>query len=319
MLLISFIGLKFNKVFVVSVFSLLLSFTVASGAFALTGGSPATPEQSRGIVGLSFEGNIKNCAGVLLEPKKVLTTVGCLDFIGDQVTPDVIRVHPLLGSEIGGSIIPPTLGESVLPFVGVSSFIVHPRNTSAVGPYNLAILNLDTQLDIAVANIYGGSQSFIGARATSFGWEQFIRAGAFLDRRFYRANTLALPPLIDGDSEFESIDNGCYDGFEDTDTVFCAGYKNDSQYLDSVDEGSPLLLRVNGEMVVIGILSDASVNGNGSLVDEFGFRYEEFARISTMKSFILQNAPNTKFVVEADPLPSDDVIIVPVYDLLLSE
>jgi len=318
MLRISFIGLKINRIYVV-IFSLLSSFLVASKAFALTGGNPATSEQSRGIVGLSFEGNIKNCVGVLLEPNTVLTTVDCLEFTGDRVTPDVIRVHPLLGSEIGGSVIFPTLGESVMPFVGVSSFTVHPRNTSAVGPYNLAILNLSAELDIDVVNIYGGSQSFIGARATTFGWEQFTRPGTFLDRRFYRANTLALPPLIDGDSEFESIDNGCYDGFEDTDTVFCAGYKNDSQHLDFVDEGSPLLLRVNGEMVVIGILSSASSNGNIADTDEIEFRYEEFARISTMKNFILQNAPNTKFVVEADPLPNDDVIIVPVYDLLLSD
>jgi len=61
-----------------------------------------------------------------------------------------------------------------------------------------------------------------------------------------------------------------------------------------------LLLRVNGEMVVIGILSSASSNGNIADTDEIEFRYEEFARISTMKNFILQNAPNTKFVVEAD-------------------
>jgi len=66
-------------------------------------------------------------------------------------------------------------------------------------------------------------------------------------------------------------------------------------------------------MVVIGILSSASSNGNIADTDEIEFRYEEFAR------FILQNAPNTKFVVEADPLPNDDVIIVPVYDLLLSD
>lgn len=296
-------------------------FIVVSDGFAMQGGEPATAAQSQGIVGLSFTENFQNCVGLLLESDKVLTTANCLEFIGERVTASEIRVHPLLSSEIGGGLFP-TLDETVEPFVGVQSIVVHPSNPGGFGPFNIAILSLTTDLAVSTATIYGGSQSFVGNAAAAFGWEQFTRSDGFIDRRFFRANVLAMPAIIDGDDDFDSIDTGCYDSFEDTDTVLCAGYKNNSQFLESSDKGAPLIVNVNDTDVAIGVLISAS---NGFAADG-GFRYEEFARLSTMKNFIVENAPNTRFFDGSAPVPEtpprpevNDIVIVPIIDLLLSD
>jgi len=298
-----------SRVFVAA-FILIFS----SHSSALVGGSEASTADARGIVGISYEGEFTNCVGVLLEADKVLTTVTCLDLFSGLVDSENIRVHPLQGLEIGGTGFVPTLNENVTPFVGVSSFVFHPQSAGRIGPYNLAVLTLESDLSIVPALIYGGTQSFIGARATAFGWEDFTRRNGFLNERFYRANLLLLPPLVDGDDDFDSISNGCYDSFEDTDTVFCAGFKNDSSFLESNDTGSPLFVTIDSKTTVIGLLSAAS---NGFEFDA-EFTYEEFARITPMLDFILAQAPNTQLVMDmiVEP-PVENMITFPAINLLL--
>lgn len=307
---------KSTKPTLFSVF-LLIACLTSWKANALVGGVDATSSQSRGIVGISYKDSFKNCIGVLLQADRVLTTAACLDDISSRITPEDIRVHPLLESEIGGNVIIPVLNENVTPFVGVSSFVFHPDNSSASGPYNLAVLSLDQELTIQTATLYGGKRSFISERAVAFGWEVLERSNGFFNERFYRAKSLLLPPLVDGDSDIDSIDNGCYDDFEDTDTVFCAGFKNDVQYLVSNDEGAPLLVQIDGESAVIGLLIDSSSGSDF----EGEFRYEEYARTTPMMDFILVQAPNTKLVMESitPEQPSNSLSLPAIYLLLLDD
>jgi len=120
---------------------------------------------------------------------------------------------------------------------------------------------------------------------------------------------------VDGDTNFESITDGCYDSLVDTDTVFCAGFRNEMQYLSSDDNGAPLLFNIEGEEVVIGILTFAS---NGfefeGVVD-----YEQFSRVSTMRAFIEEQAPNTQFVTAAIGIEKPKSVISPILSFILEE
>ncbi len=293
----------------------IVVFFVSTPLFALTGGNNANQQQSIGIVGISYSANsFKNCIGVVLQPNRVLTTASCLDDFSSTIVPEDMRVHPLIGSELGGSFIVPVLDETITPFTNVESFVLHPLNDSPFGPYNLAVLRLAENLTIPSASIYGGNRSFVGSPAVAFGWDTFTRSNGFLNESFYRASVLALPAIIDGDDDVNSIENGCYDNFEDTDTVFCAGYRDGARFLESEDEGAPLLATVDGASVVIGMLNGAS---NG-LEFQGQFSYEEFARITPMLDFIIAEAPNTKLVMDSvvEP-PVSEPIVLPAINLLL--
>lgn len=286
----------FRKVFYAFAGLAVLSLSYTINLQAMVGGGDATSSQTSGIVALSYEGGFSNCVGVLLEPTRVLTSVSCIDMIGSRISASDIRVHPLSGSEIGGSFLIPTINERVTPFVGVSSFVFHPQNTFSSGPYNLAILKLSAPLNTKLATLYGGDDSFVGSSVQAFGWREEVRSGGFLNLRYFIASILQLPKIVDGDSDFESISNGCYDSFVDTNTVFCAGHRNTSKFLESDDRGAPAYQRIGNKDLVIGLSTRVS---RGSEF-EGSIDYETFARISSMRSFIETHAPNTQFLSESD-------------------
>lgn len=183
-----------------------------------------------------------------------------------------------------------------------------------MGPYNLAVLKLDEPLTLPPQKLLFGNETFVGDSATAFGWLDVERQGAFLTLRFYQPNTIELPSIVEGDSNANSIGNGCYDSFVDTDTVFCAGFRSTEKFLESEDRGSPIYRSVSGENVVLGLLSDPS-NGfelNGAV------GYEVYARISSMTDFIKAQAPNTQFVEQITE-DSESTAIVPVITILLDD
>jgi len=270
--------LKSKPILVKIVLQILCVFSFSSSpVIAIEGDSQAASEAQRtGIVGISYEDGFDNCIGVVLEPNKVLTTASCVELFSGPVTASSIRVHPLQGVELGGAISFPTLNEQVTPFIGVTDFSTHPLNTSRFGAFNLAVLSLEEPLDIGVAKIYSGSDFFLGRRADAFGWKEVTRRSDFLLRRFYEANTVELPPIVDGDNNVDSITDGCYDSFVDTDTVFCAGFRSETQFLESFDRGAPLFLNIGGNELVIGLLS---FNSGGTEIDG-QVDYEQYARVS---------------------------------------
>ena len=121
---------------------------------------------------------------------------------------------------------------------------------------------------------------------------------------------------MNGDTNINSL---CYDNFSYTATVFCGGFRNGINFLDSRDEGGPIYRTVNGQRTVIGVLSDAS---DGILFDGI-YHYEKYARVSSMVNFIQQHAPNTRFWKEASvtpqppPTSNNSNSIVPILQLLL--
>jgi len=158
-------------------FLCLFSAMIIKPSFALEGGTVANAGQRAGIVGISYQNNvIENCVGVILEPSKVLTSASCLRLFQGLVSAADIRVHPLLGTELGGTALVPVLNEGV-PFVGVDSYQINPLNVNRFDPYNLAVLNLSTPLNIGVAKIYAGEESFVGQRPTAFGWREVANSG----------------------------------------------------------------------------------------------------------------------------------------------
>jgi len=295
------------------IFATIFLILVAPNVFALQGGSLAPASQRQGIVGISINGEITNCIGVLLEATRVLTSASCTqDFLSNATPANQFRVHPLQGTRIGnvGGFGFPILNEQDTPFVGVSQVNIHPQNTSEVGNFNLSILRLSTPLNGPFVTLYNGNRNLAGERGIVFGWDDGgndFTNGAV--QNFYEANVLGLPPIVEG-TDFSSTNTDCLDGTPDTNTLFCAGFRNETRFTELVDVGAPLYLEVDGQQTVAGILSFAS-NGfefQGEII------FEEFANVSSMQDFILDNAPNAQFVFERNP-----TVIAPLLLLLDDE
>jgi len=303
-------------------FASILIFTLieVNSSYAVQMGELASQEQARGIVGISNEASFSTCIGVVLEPTKVLTTVTCTGNFNGSFAAEFYRVHPLNGLEIGGGFTL-VLDESVEPFVGVNQIISHPQNNFRLGSFNLAILDLAEPLTISSATIYGGDESVVGLRANSFGWRRFERT-EFLTRRFFEANVLALPPIVPASDDFEILDSGgCFDSDVSENTIYCAGFRNDSMFMEFDDQGGPLYFDSSQGPLVIGLLQQAS----GGFENNGEFRLEEYANVSVMRQFIEDNAPNTQFVNSldegdgADPnLDPQPIVVPPIIELILS-
>lgn len=302
------------RIILTAIFLFFTTFNVA----ALQGGSLASPAQRQGIVGISIGGAITNCIGVLLEADRVLTSASCVqDFNGTGLNPqrvipaNLFRVHPLQGIEIGRSpSLFPVLSDEDLPFVGVNQVNLHPQNTFLLGNFNLAILRLSSALGEPFVTLFNGDRNLEGRSGEVFGWDAGPAFTSGASQGFYRSNILALPPIIEGVMSRLSNDESCIDGTPDTDTVFCAGFRDQNRFLELIDYGAPLYINVDGEQIVAGLLafSAAGTELNGVV------NIEEFANISSMQDFIVDNAPNAQFVFERQP-----VILAPILQLLIDE
>jgi len=294
------------------IFAIIFLLLATPNVYALQGGSIAPASQRQGIVGISINGEITNCIGVLLEATRVLTSAFCAqDFSSNVIPANQFRVHPLQGTRIGnvGGFGFPILNELDIPFVGVSRVNIHPQNTSIVGNFNLAILRLSAPLNGPFVTLYNGSRNLDGERGVVFGWDDgdtnFTNG---VVQGFYEANVLALPPIVEGTNfGFGSGNTDCFDGSPDTNTVFCAGFRNETRFTELVDGGGPLYLEVDGQQTVAGVLSFSS----GGIEFQGEFNFEEFANVSSMQDFIINNAPNAQFVFERAP-----TVIAPLFLLL---
>ena len=289
-------------------------------AQALEGGQPANHLDYPGLVMLSyddlpdtFSGN-KNCTGLVLEQRTILTSADCLYTIrgnpfGSILIPaNNIYVHPVVNGEISGGFLLPILNPSIKPNIRASSYVIHPQNFRGLPFYGLAIINLSSNINVDPGLIYNGTREFIGSAGTGLGWKTQDATFPSLNRK-YVLNKLSFN-LIDGNTNIEGL---CYDNYNDTDTVFCGGFRNGIKFLNSEDEGAPIYKTVNGRQAAIGILSNAS---NGRQF-EGRYRYEEYSRISPLENFIKQHAPNTQFWNESSEVAEPDINIIPMLQLLL--
>lgn len=317
-----------QKIFTKFAFTFILILTPIEILHAVEMGMLASQEQTMGIVGISNEGSFSSCIGVVLDPTKVLTAATCTGDFNGAFAAQSYRVHPLRGSEIGGGLVI-ALDENVEPFVGVNQIILHPQNDFRLGAFNLAILDLAEPLTIPPVTIYGGDESVIGLQANSFGWRSFASTNFDLQEtlgaefltilfRFFEANILAMPPILPANDDFDTLDNGgCFDSDVSGNTIFCAGFRNDSIFMESADQGGPLYFDSSQGPIVIGLLQQAS----GGFEIDGQFSLERFANVAAMRQFIENNAPNTQFVNNLDPAHPDlqPIIISPIIDLLLNE
>ncbi len=291
--------------------------------FALEGGQSANASDYPGLVILSYDGpdagsRLKNCTGIVLEQRRILTTLACIRYFGGsgfaQIPANNIYVHPVINGEIGGNIFLPPVTPLLTPNSRVSSYAVHPQNTFLSGPYDLAILRLSSNINLPVARIYNGTNSFIGSTVTAVAWKEQRRQNFPLDENYYVLNKLSFS-IVDGNANINGL---CYDNFTYTGTVFCGGFRNSVNFLEfSQDEGSPIYQSIGGQNTIIGLLSDAS----HGLLFEGQYQYERYARISSMVDFIRQHAPNTQFWNESSsepqPEPSANNSFFSVLQLLL--
>ncbi len=309
-------------------FRILLSLFVLAGSvfikqpsFALQGGQAVNASNYTGTVILSY-GSVgdgfpafRNCSGIVLEPRKILTSASCVQYYdfnnngaNTLIPANQIFVHPIQNGEINTGflgVVTPTN----LPNFSVSSYTIHPQNPFRNGPYNLAILTLASNIGIAPTYIYNGSNSFINQSSTALGWKKETRPSVPISTTYLILNQLQFF-LVNGDTNINGL---CYDNFSYTGTVFCGGFRNGINFLETQDEGAPIFKNINGQQTVIGILSDAS---HGQLFDGI-YQYETYARVSSMVNFIQQHAPNTKFWNEASDLPETPNNIIPILELLL--
>ena len=291
---------------------------VSLSAHALGGGTPSDHTQFPGLVFLSFDevpgtfSTINNCTGIVLEPRRILTAAYCVTAtkstspFGTVLIPaSKIHVHKVIDG------IAPLLlgGPGNSPNTRVSNYKVHPNNTFFLGPYNLAVLNLESNINLPVATLYNGKSDFIGFRGTALGWTNtgFINGPITIIKSVLNQLTF---PIVASSTDFNS---SCYDDISTTGTVFCGGSRNNTNYLGFNDEGAPIYRKINNRNVVIGLLTNAS----GGLLYDNGYHYEEFSRISSMVNFIKQHAPNTQFWNESSVGPELKINILPMLHLLL--
>jgi hypothetical protein len=133
---------------------------------------------------------------------------------------------------------------------------------------------------------------------------------------------VALPPIVPASDDFEILDSGgCFDSDVSENTIYCAGFRNDSMFMEFDDQGGPLYFDSSQGPLVIGLLQQAS----GGFENNGEFRLEEYANVSVMRQFIEDNAPNTQFVNSldegdgADPnLDPQPIVVPPIIELILS-
>ena len=292
---------------------LCLNFFISSPSKALEGGTIADSSQYPGLVILSYSGdnnflNSKNCTGIVLEQRRILTSLSCVYSLGNggfiPIPATSIYVHPVVNGVTGGNLFQPPVTPTNVQNLRVSSYAIHPQSSNGSGPYNLAILYLSGNINLPAARIYNGSNFFIGQSATALGWKNEKRPDQFLTANYYVLSYLTFP-IVNSNTNIGSL---CYDNFVNTNTVFCGGFRNSIRFLEFFqDEGSPIFRTIKGEKTVLGVLDSAS---HGLLFDGV-FHFEKYARVSTMVNFIKQHAPDTIFRNENSLAPKPQVNIVP--------
>ena len=300
-------------------FCLILS----TNAKALEGGTVANAVDFPGLVMLSYDDipntfNFKNCSGIILEPRRVLTSASCVYTLATNPVGNILipanKIHVHLPSQgIIGPFTGIDLKPTSTPSISVSSYVIHPLNSFNSGHHNLAVLYLGASLNAAPGYIYNGSNKFIGASGTALGWTQTESGNFPISNKYYTINKLSFA-VVDGDTNIDTF--VCYDNYVYTATVFCGGFRNSLNYLDDQDEGAPIFRSINARQAAIGILSSAS---HGLLYDR-GYIYEKYARTSTMVNFIKQHAPTTQFWNESSVIAESAINIIPLlYPLLLND
>ena len=304
-----------------NLFVLVSCFYITQPSTALEGGQSANSLIYTGTVILSY-GSVgdgfslfNNCAGIVLEPRKILTAASCVQYYdinnngaNTLIPANQIFAHPVQNGKINTGILG-VVTQANSPNSVVSSYVIHPQNSFRNGPYNLAILTLTSNIGMTPAYIYNGSNTFINQSSTALGWKKETRPGMHIPTNYLVLNQLQLW-LVNGDTNINSL---CYDSFNYTGTVFCGGLRNGINFLDGQDEGASIFRNINGQQTVIGVLSNAS---HGILFDGI-YHYEKYARISSMVNFIEQYAPNTQFWNENSITPESPSSIVSILQLLL--
>lgn len=290
-------------------FNIQLSFSMVGGSILIQNYYPGQVKLYVVESGLGLFYSVHYCSGLLLEKRRVLITTKCLT--GSRIDPGPgqyqsvtfpipaanIHVYPLTDSPIRISrnrILPDDT-----PYVGVISYV---KDNSL----DLAILYLDTDLNLPFASFYNGSSDFTGIYGTATGWETTL--DGYMDRREFELKKLVFPVV--------NASNHANDPCSVTSNAqhfFCGGFRNSTHYLNRLnDEGAGYYMYVNGINTVIGITHKASARQmqNGQFV------YEKYVRSNAAASFILQHAAETKFWNETSTRPFNPI---PLYQLLLLE
>lgn len=300
------------------VLTLLLGLFISQVSLALEGGQSANPSSYPGLVVISYDEipntftKLKNCTGLVVGPRHVLTSTACVTTLRSSqpygslpIPAGNIHVHPVANGEIGGEFLLPVVRPTTNPRITVASYTTHPQSTSSGGPYDLAVIKLGGNINLEPAALYSGKNLFTGSVGVALGWKEVQRG---IDN-YYVLNKLSFL-IVNGDTNILGL---CYDNFTDTGSTFCGGLRNNTNYLESHDEGSPIFRTINGKRTVIGILSLAT----GGFQFEGEYKYEEYARVSSMVSYIKQNVPGAIFWNGADTPLTPRVNIAPILSLLL--
>lgn len=299
------------KLFRLVLINLLMLLNLS--AHALVGGTSVDSIEYPGLVMLSYSGNawLKNCSGIVLEPKRVLTSVSCINHFSIIPASD-IYVHRVLDGQTSGSFLLPPL-KPISSDAKVISYAAHPQNPYSSGHHNLVVLYLDKSINLEPAILYNGQNKFIGSNAIALGWKEEQGIADYPFQRtyyFYQLEKLTFK-LVEANAD---SNGSCYDNYNYTGTVFCGGFRNSKKFMEySQDYGSPIYKTINAKKAAIGILASAS---HGSLF-QGKYEYERYARISSMISFIKQHAPNTRFHNESIVAPKPKINTLPMLQLLL--
>ena len=281
--------------------------------FALEGGQSVNASNYPGLVMLSYGGNSQftNCSGIVLQSKRILTSVNCVYHFSNLIPASDIYVHRIINGQSSGNVLLPPLKPSTSD-ARVVSYNIHPQNPFSSGHHNLVVLYLNRNINLTPAVLYNGQNKYSGTSSTALGWtrEQGRREYPFPQTYyFYLLNKLSFK-LIDGNTNINGL---CYDNYNYTGTVFCGGFRNSTNFMQSHDYGAPIYKTINGKITVIGLLTSSS----GGTQFEGQFQYERYARISSMVDFIKQHAPNTQFWNESNVSPKSPPSIIPILQMLL--